>query len=61
MCNSIIKDFSSLHVVQIGSAAHPVQCVLVALSPGLKRAGREADHSLPTSAEVKNVDVRDFI
>jgi hypothetical protein len=28
--------------------------VPVALSLGLKRPGREADHSSPTSAEVKN-------
>jgi hypothetical protein len=27
----------------------PIQCV-----PGMKRPGREADHSLPSSVEVKN-------
>lgn len=26
----------------------------MALSPGIKRRGREADHSLPTSAKVKS-------
>jgi hypothetical protein len=31
----------------------PIQWVLGDLSPGLKRPGREADHSSPTSAEVK--------
>jgi hypothetical protein len=31
-----------------------VQWVLEAISPGLKRPGREADHSPPSSAEVKN-------
>jgi hypothetical protein len=35
-----------------------MQWVLRALSPAVKRAGREADHSPPASAEVKkNVDV----
>jgi hypothetical protein len=32
----------------------PIQWVPGALSPGVKRQGREADHSLPSSAEVKN-------
>jgi hypothetical protein len=31
----------------------PIQWVLVALSLGVKRPGREADHSDPSSAEVK--------
>jgi hypothetical protein len=31
----------------------PIQRVPGDLSPGLKRRGREADHSPPTSAEVK--------
>jgi hypothetical protein len=31
-----------------------IQWVPGALSPGVKRQGREADHSPPTSAEVKN-------
>jgi hypothetical protein len=33
----------------------PVQDVSKALNPGVKRQGCEADHSLPYSAEVKNV------
>jgi hypothetical protein len=32
----------------------PIQCVTGVLSRGLRRPGREADHSSPTSAEVKN-------
>jgi hypothetical protein len=32
----------------------PVQWVQGILSPGVKREWREADHSLPSSAEVKN-------
>jgi hypothetical protein len=31
----------------------PVQWVPEALSPGVKRPGREADHATPTSADVK--------
>jgi hypothetical protein len=33
----------------------PIQWVTEGLSPGIKRPGREADHSTPSSAEVKNV------
>jgi len=32
----------------------PIQWVIGALSLGVKRAVREADHSLPSCAEVKN-------
>lgn len=32
----------------------PVQWVTGALSPGIKRMGREAEHELTSSAEVKN-------
>jgi len=41
--------------VQNGSGAHPssFQCVQGALSLGVKRTEREADHSPPSSAEVK--------
>jgi hypothetical protein len=44
------------HSVQIGSGAHPASYTkgTGALSSGIKRLGREADHSLPSSAEVKN-------
>jgi hypothetical protein len=33
----------------------PIQWVLGALSPGVKRQWREADHSPPASAEVKKI------
>jgi hypothetical protein len=33
----------------------PIQWMLGAASPGVERQGREADHSPPSSAEVKNV------
>jgi hypothetical protein len=38
----------------LGPTHPPIKWVLEALSPGAKRAGREADHSPPTVAEVKN-------
>jgi hypothetical protein len=50
------QDFSLLYVVQSGSEAHPASYPMVIgpLSPGVKRLGHEADHSPPSSAEVKN-------
>jgi hypothetical protein len=49
-------EFSLLHVVQTGSGVHPTSYPMGtgALSPGVKRPGRESDHS-PTSAEVKKM------
>jgi hypothetical protein len=38
-----------------GSIQPPIQWVPGALSPGVKRQGREADHSLPTSAQIKKI------
>jgi hypothetical protein len=48
--------FSPPYRVQTGSGTHspPSQWVAEALSPGIKRPGRDADHSPPPSAEVKN-------
>jgi hypothetical protein len=37
----------------LGSTQHPIQWVTGALSLGIKRLGREAHHSHPSSAEVK--------
>jgi hypothetical protein len=37
----------------LGPTQPPIQLVLGALSLGVKRKGREADHSPPSSAEVK--------
>jgi hypothetical protein len=52
------ENFSLHRRVQTGSGAHPskspIQCVPGALSLGVKPSGREADHSSPSSAEVKN-------
>jgi hypothetical protein len=49
------QEFSLLHVIQTGSEAHPAsyQMGTGGSFPWEKRPGREADHSPPTSAEVK--------
>jgi hypothetical protein len=49
-------NFSLHHRVQNGSGTHPasIQWVPGTLSLGVKRPGREADHSPPSSAQVKN-------
>jgi hypothetical protein len=49
-------NFSLHHRVQNGSGAHPASYPMDNRGsfPGVKRPGREADHSPPSSAEVKN-------
>jgi hypothetical protein len=42
-------------ILALGSTQPPIQWVPGALSPGVKRPGREADQSPPTSAEVKKM------
>jgi hypothetical protein len=51
-----------LHFVQtgLGSTQPPIQWVPGALSPGVKRQWREADHPHPASAEVKKIWVYTF-
>jgi hypothetical protein len=51
------QEFSLLQVFQTGSEVHPTSYprVLGALSQEVKRLGREADHSPPTSSEVKKM------
>jgi hypothetical protein len=39
----------------LGSTQPPIQWVTGGSFPGVKRPGREADHSPPTSAEVKKM------
>jgi hypothetical protein len=39
----------------LGSTQPPIQWIPRAVSPGVKRPGREADHSPPTSADVKKM------
>jgi hypothetical protein len=53
------QEFSLLHVVQTGSEVHTASYPMGtgALFPGEKRLGREADHSPPTSAEIKETYV----
>jgi hypothetical protein len=50
---SRIFFFSKSSRPALGSTQPPIQCVPRAVSSGVKRPGREADHSPPTSAEVK--------
>jgi hypothetical protein len=45
-------NFSLHHCVQTGSGAHPMG--IGAVSLGVKRPGREAYHSSPPSAKIKN-------
>jgi hypothetical protein len=49
-------NFSLHHRVQNGSGAHPASYPVDTRGsfPGVKWPGREADHSRPSSAEVKN-------
>jgi hypothetical protein len=47
--------FSTASRPALGPTQPPIHWVPGALSPGIKRPGREADHSPPSSAEVKNV------
>jgi hypothetical protein len=49
------QEFLLLHIVQTSSAAHLVYYPMGTLGyfPMVKRQGSEADHSPPTSAEVK--------
>jgi hypothetical protein len=46
-----------LHIVQTGSGVHPTSHKMGTGDsfPGVKRQGREADHSPPTGAEVKKM------
>jgi hypothetical protein len=50
------EDFSSSLCVQTGSGAHSASCPMDSGGPfpgGKKQPGRDADHSPPSSAEVK--------
>jgi hypothetical protein len=46
--------FATASVLILGPIQPPIQWLLRILLPGLKWLGHEADHSLPSSAEVKN-------
>jgi hypothetical protein len=45
----------------LGHTQPPIQWVPRPLSPGVKRPGREADHSPPTIAEVKNTSTLSYV
>jgi hypothetical protein len=45
--------FSISSIPGLGHTQPPMQCVPGAPSPEVKRSGHEADHSPPTTAEVK--------
>jgi hypothetical protein len=52
-----VQDFSLFHSIQTCSAAHPASYRMGTGGVshwGVKRQGREADHSPPSSTEVKN-------
>jgi hypothetical protein len=53
--DAVRQEFLVLHVVQTGSGAHPASYPMDTGGSfyGVKRAGCEADHSPPTSAEAK--------
>jgi hypothetical protein len=46
--------YSTQSIPALGPNQPPIQWVSGALSPGVKRMGREGDRSPPSSAEVKN-------
>jgi hypothetical protein len=48
-----INFYVSYHLNRLGPTKPPIQWIPVALSLGVKWPGREADHSLPSSAKVK--------
>jgi hypothetical protein len=47
--------FSTLSRKALGPTQSPIQWVPGVISPAVEQPGREADHSLPTSAEVKKM------
>jgi hypothetical protein len=53
-CRGEIFLFSTSSRPVLGLAQPPIQWVTGTLSPAVKLLGREANHSLPTSSEVKN-------
>jgi hypothetical protein len=45
----------------LGPTQPPIQSTPWALSPGVKQSGREADHSPPSSAEIKNIEATSLL
>jgi hypothetical protein len=54
------RIFSMPSRLALGSTQPPIQWQLGALSLGVKRQGREADHSPPTGAKVKTMWIYTF-
>jgi hypothetical protein len=52
--------FPTASIPVLGPTQPPIQWVPGVLSPGVKRSGREADHSPPTSVEVKKTWIYTF-
>jgi hypothetical protein len=50
------RDYSLLHNIQTSFGTHPTSYTIStgAVSPGVKQQRHEADHSPPSSTEVKN-------
>jgi hypothetical protein len=48
------RDFSLLHRVQTGSGSQPASYTMGTGGTGVQRLGREADHTPPSNAKVKN-------
>jgi hypothetical protein len=58
LCNEDLRSVQGIERVllqDIRRAQPRIQLVSEALSPGVKREGRETDHSPPASAEVKKL------
>jgi hypothetical protein len=53
----LIPGRERVHSIQISSGVHPDSWPMGTgdVSPGVKQLGHEADHSLPSNAEVKNI------
>jgi hypothetical protein len=57
------QEFLLLHLVQTGSGVDPTSSYTMGTGgsfPGVKRPGREAEHSPPTSTEVKKTWIYTF-
>jgi hypothetical protein len=52
-CSSVVGNMSVIYAPLFRGLKPPIQLVPRALSLGVKCSGREADHSPPASAEVK--------
>jgi hypothetical protein len=52
--NLYLRLITTVSRMVLGPTQPPIQCVPGALPVGVKRPGREADYSPPSSAEFKN-------